>query len=126
MELLLNSDAHKIQQRTMGTATAKGKKSRRLLFDLPECMIRRDADRKINGSAVAGTEKPAIWIRPEKRCLQQAFLCCQSEYWVRHATTLDPRGTHFRYHVAQPARMDPSTRSFRIRNALTNSIQNKI
>lgn len=54
MEFLLNSDAHKIQQRTVGTAAAKGKKSRRLLLDLPECVICCDADRRVDGPTVAG------------------------------------------------------------------------
>lgn len=40
VELLLNSDAHKIQQRTMSTTAAKRKESRRLLLDLPEDTLR--------------------------------------------------------------------------------------
>lgn len=69
VELLLNSDAHKIQQRTVGTAAAKGEESRCLLLDLPEGVIRRDADRKIDGPTVASAKEPATEIRPEKGCL---------------------------------------------------------
>jgi len=70
VELLLNSDAHKIQQRTVGTAAAKGKESCRLLLDLPKSVIRCDADWEINGPTVAGTKQPATRIWPRKRCFQ--------------------------------------------------------
>lgn len=124
VELLLNSDAHKVQQRTVGAAAAKGEKGRCLLLDLPEGVIRRDADREIDGPTVAGAEEPTTGIRPEEWCLQQTFLCCQSEHRVRHAATLDPRGAHFRHHVAQPARVNPSTRSG-IKSALIISYRSK-
>jgi len=111
VQLLLNSDAHKIQQRTVGTAATKSEESCRLLFDLSEGVIRRDADRKIDGPTIASTKESAARIWSEERRLQQAFLRREGEHGIRHATTLDPRGSHLRYYIAQPARMDPATRS---------------
>lgn len=124
MQLLLNSDAHEIQQRTVDTSATKGEESRRFLLDLPEGVICRDADRKIDCSAVAGAKESATRIRPGERRLQKTLLCRQGEHRVCHATTLDPCGTHFRYHIAQPARMDSTTRS-EIKNEFNQSSHNK-
>lgn len=95
----------------MRAAAAKGEKSRRLLLDSPEGVVGRDANRQIDGSAVAGVEEP-LYIRfVAQRRLQQTFLRRQREHRIRHATTLDPRAPHLRHHVAQPARVDSATRS---------------
>lgn len=95
----------------MGTTAAEGEEGRRLLFDLPEGVIRRDADRKIDSPAIAGTEKPATRIRPEERRLQQTFLRRQGEHRIRHATAFNPCSSHLRHHVSQPARVYSTARS---------------
>lgn len=106
MKLLLYPDTHEVEEVAVGPATAERKERRGLLFNLPEGVIRRDADGQVDGPTLARAEEALARVRPEERRLQQPLLGGEREHWIGHAATLDPRGAHLGNYVAQPARVN--------------------
>lgn len=93
----------------MGSPTAKSEKTRCLLLDLTKCMIRGDANRKIDSSSITRAKESFTRLTPNKRTFQQTFLSCQREYRVCDTSTFDPSCSHLRNDIPEPARVNSAT-----------------